>query len=106
LTFNPEFYVLDADYWKNIAEQEIEATKKAVNSINTNIAKNIIIFVGDGMSLPTLTASRIYKAQYEARKVNKTANGEESLLFFEKFPHGGLSRVINLNNLSSELQSQ
>jgi alkaline phosphatase len=84
---------VDADYWKHIAELEIEATKKVLNAINTNTAKNIIIFVGDGMSLPTLTASRIYKAQYEARKKGQTANGEESLLTFEKFPHVGLSKV-------------
>jgi alkaline phosphatase len=32
------------------------------------LAKNVIIFVGDGMSLPTVTASRIYKAQYKARQ--------------------------------------
>jgi alkaline phosphatase len=36
--------------------------------INTNLAKNVIIFVGDGMSLPTVTASRIYKAQYKGRQ--------------------------------------
>jgi alkaline phosphatase len=36
--------------------------------INTNLAKNVIIFVGDGMSLPTVTASRIYKAQYNGRQ--------------------------------------
>ena len=74
MTCNPTFYVLDADYWKHVAELEIEATKKVLNAINTNTAKNIIIFVGDGMSLPTLTASRIYKAQYEARKVSSTSN--------------------------------
>jgi alkaline phosphatase len=66
-----------------------------MQDINTNIAKNVIIFVGDGMSLPTVTASRIYKAQYDGSGTKrKEVNGEESLLFFETFPHGGLSKVI------------
>ena len=43
------------------------------------------------MSLPTLTASRIYKAQ---RNSNHTVSGEETRLFFETFPHVGLSKVI------------
>jgi alkaline phosphatase len=63
--------------------------------INTNVAKNVIIFVGDGMSLPTVTAGRIYRAQQEARNAGKEeVNGEESFLTFEKFPHAGLSKVI------------
>ena len=65
-----------------------------MEEINTNVAKNVIIFVGDGMSLPTVTAGRIYRAQQEARSAGKEVNGEESLLAFEKFPHAGLSKVI------------
>ena len=30
---------------------------------NTNAAKNIILFVGDGMSIPTITAGRINEGQ-------------------------------------------
>lgn len=58
------------------------------------MAKNVIVFIGDGMSLPTLTASRIYKAQYEARQSGASVNGEETYLSFEKFPHIGLSKVL------------
>ena len=43
--------------------------------------------MGDGMSVATITASRIYKGQLE----NKT--GEEQQLFFETFPFVGLSKV-------------
>ena len=71
----------------------MENAKKVYNSIIENPAKNIIIFVGDGMNLPTLTAARIHKAQ---RNSNYTVNGEESFLFFETFPHVGLSKVIKL----------
>jgi alkaline phosphatase len=88
-------YVLDATYWRKIGEDEIANTLKAMEELNTNVAKNVIIFVGDGMSLPTVTAGRIYRAQQEARNAGKEeVNGEESFLTFEKFPHAGLSKVI------------
>ena len=48
---------------------------------NKNVAKNVIVFVGDGMSPDTITASRIYRA------------GETSYLAWEKFPHVGLLKV-------------
>ncbi len=31
---------------------------------NNGQAKNIIIFIGDGMSIPTVTAARVYKGQF------------------------------------------
>lgn len=51
------------------------------------VAKNVIFFIGDGMSIATLTAARIYMGQLE----NKT--GESEMLSFEKFPYTGLSKV-------------
>lgn len=50
-------------------------------------AKNVIIFIGDGMGISTVTAARIYKGQ----KAGKS--GEEATLTFEEFPHTGLSKV-------------
>jgi alkaline phosphatase len=49
---------------------------------NTNQAKNAILFMGDGLSLPTLTATRIFQG------------GEQSKMVFDQFPHVGLSKVI------------
>ena len=40
-----------------------------------------------GMSIPTVTAARIYKGQ------KKGQTGEEENLTFDKFPYGALSRV-------------
>lgn len=54
---------------------------------NTNIAKNVILFLGDGMGIPTITAARIYKGQQQ----NET--GEESKLVFEEFSELGLIKV-------------
>ena len=82
-----------SEYWKDVARKEIERTLEVLGSVNTNVAKNVIIFVGDGMSIPTLTASRIYKAQYQGRQEGRHVNGEETLLTFEQFPNVGLSKV-------------
>ena len=50
------------------------------------------------MSLETLTAARIYKAQQYGTDCKNTNTdqrcyGEETLLDFEKFPHTGFSKV-------------
>ncbi|KAJ6640159.1 Alkaline phosphatase, tissue-nonspecific isozyme, partial [Pseudolycoriella hygida] len=48
---------------------------------NKRRAKNVILFVGDGMGQSTVTATRIHKV------------GEEGLLTWEKFPHSGLLKT-------------
>lgn len=57
----------------------------------TNKAKNVILFVGDGMGVSTLTASRIRQGQLE----NKP--GEEGYLSFEKFPYSALVKTYNVD---------
>lgn len=52
-----------------------------------NKAENVILFIGDGMGISTLTAARIYKGQLRGK------TGEESFLNFEKFPSIALSKV-------------
>lgn len=58
---------------------------------NTNKAKGIILFVGDGMSIATVTASRIYAGQQLGQP------GEEYQLNFESFPYTGLAKTYNTN---------
>lgn len=55
-------------------------------------AKNIILFVGDGMSLTTVAASRIYEGQ------QRHQTGEENLLSFEKFPYTAFSKTYNTDS--------
>lgn len=50
-------------------------------------AKNVIVFLGDGMSITTITAARIYDGQL------KGGSGEENRLSFENFPATALSRT-------------
>lgn len=54
-------------------------------------ARNIILFVGDGMGVSTVTAARILDGQ------NKGLAGEENSLSFESFPFTGLSKTYNVD---------
>jgi len=55
-------------------------------------ARNIILFVGDGMSLPTVAAARIYEGQQRRQP------GEENQLSFERFPYTALSKTYNTDS--------
>ena len=57
----------------------------------TTPAKNVILFVGDGMGVSTVTAARILEGQLQG------GNGEENLLSFEKFPYTALAKTYNTN---------
>lgn len=74
---------LESDFWRAKAQSLL--TAKLAEQVNTNDAKNIIIFLGDGMSLATVSATRAY------------IGGEEMELEFEKFPHFGLSKTYCVN---------
>ncbi|HEY4582238.1 MAG TPA: alkaline phosphatase [Lysobacter sp.] len=52
-------------------------------------AKNVIVFLGDGMSLTTVAAARILEGQRRGRP------GEENRLSWEDFPATALSRTYN-----------
>ena len=68
--------------------EEVARAKDIASTQNTKIAKNIVIFIGDGMSIPTLAASRIFKAQQ-----SDSSNPESELLTFETLSHFGHSKV-------------
>lgn len=54
-------------------------------------AKNVILFVGDGMGISTVTAARILEGQL------KGMDGEENNLSFDLFPYTGLSKTYNVD---------
>ncbi|WP_295870673.1 alkaline phosphatase [uncultured Zhongshania sp.] len=54
-------------------------------------AKNVILFVGDGMGVSTLTAARILQGQQNGDL------GEENFLSFEAFPHTALVKTYNVD---------
>ena len=59
--------------------------------INTGTAKNIILCIGDGMSIPTLAAARIYKGQTVLGNLD---GAEKEYLTFERLKHTGHSKVV------------
>ena len=59
-------------------------------------AKNVILFIGDGMGVSTVTAIRILDGQ------QKGMPGEENVLSFEHFPHVALSKTYEVNQQVGE----
>lgn len=49
------------EYWHRQAKETLDNILK--ERLNKNIAKNLILFLGDGMGLTTITAGRIRKGQ-------------------------------------------
>lgn len=73
--------VVDQSYWKEMGKSELaKALKKQLKS---TLAKNVILFVGDGMGLTTITTSRIY------------GKGETGYLAWETFNNIGVLKVLS-----------
>lgn len=66
-------------YWLNKAKAFVK--RKQQQTVNRKVAKNIIFFIGDGMSHITLAAARMLNG------------GEESSLSFEEFPAVGMAKT-------------
>jgi alkaline phosphatase len=55
-------------------------------------ARNVILFLGDGMGMPTITAARIRAGQLAG------GSGEESSLSFDRFPFTALSKTYTVDH--------
>ncbi|CAG0889124.1 unnamed protein product [Cyprideis torosa] len=84
---------LESEYWISSAQEELQLALDVTNNLNRNVAKNVILFLGDGMGIPTLTAARILKGQRQ----DPPTPGEEGRLVFETFPHLALSKTYNVD---------
>lgn len=62
-------------------------------------AKNVILFVGDGMGIATVTAARILEGQ------SRGETGEENQLSFETLPHVAFSKTYNVDAQVSDSAS-
>ena len=74
--------------WYTDAQANITAKLARTQS---NSAKNVILFVGDGMGISTLTAARILEGQLAGKP------GEEGYLSFETFPYTALVKTYNVD---------
>lgn len=68
-----------------------DAQAPAQPNTKTRAAKNVILFIGDGMGVSTVTAARIFDGQ------SRGLAGEENSLSFERFPHVALVKTYNTN---------
>ncbi|CAF3441348.1 unnamed protein product, partial [Rotaria sp. Silwood2] len=75
----------NASFWNEQARVTIEQILQQKQ--NTQVAKNVIIFLGDGMGVSTVTAGRIRKGQTNGQL------GEDYLSEMEQFPHLGLVKT-------------
>lgn len=76
------------DFWFQDARAAIEEKIKQGFTSETKKARNVVMFLGDGMSVPTLAAARTLLGQRDRKP------GEEAHLSFEAFPSVGLVKVI------------
>jgi alkaline phosphatase len=77
------------DGWSALERSKREAMRKGP-------AKNVILFIGDGMGISTLTASRILEGQLRGE------SGEENRLSFEDFPFSALSKTYSTDDQVSD----
>ncbi|MBX7173221.1 MAG: alkaline phosphatase [Pyrinomonadaceae bacterium] len=80
--------------WSRDGWNAIEQAKKV--KIRKGKAKNVILFIGDGMGITTLTASRILEGQLRGE------SGEENRLSFEEFPFSAFSKTYSTNQQTSD----
>ena len=59
-------------------------------------ARNVVLFIGDGMGVSTVTAARILEGQLRGQP------GEEGWLAFERLPHVALVKTYNTNQQVSD----
>lgn len=96
----PENRREDAVFWMEEGRRELDASLKRLSGIrgggdalqNLRRPKNVIVFIGDGMSITTTTAARIYYGQ----KV-KGESGEEANLIWDTFPETALLKTYNVD---------
>lgn len=79
-----------ANPWYSDAQAQL-ARHPALPQQTRGGARNIILFVGDGMGISTLTAARIFAGQQRGE------SGEENRLSFEEFPYTGLIKTYNVD---------
>lgn len=80
--------------WWNAGQKFVKDSKAQIP--NTRRAKNVILFVGDGMGVSTITASRILEGQLHGKP------GEENRLSFESLPYLGLSKTYSWDQQTSD----
>ncbi len=86
----------NAAEWFRAGRLEVQQNKFTNSLPNLRRAKNVILFVGDGMGISTVTAARILEGQ------QRGVDGEFNRLNFERFPNLALSVTASANQQTSD----
>lgn len=90
-----------------MAIKHIEQHYRKQQTNGKMLAKNVILFIGDGMGMSTITATRILKGQqriatkwvHDPEMMSRQmSNAEEEQLSFETFDHVALTKVSKLSS--------
>ncbi|XP_025926787.1 intestinal-type alkaline phosphatase isoform X2 [Apteryx mantelli] len=76
-------------FWNKQAAEAIKASLQL--QPKQSQAKNLILFLGDGFGIPTITATRILKGQMQGKL------GPETPLTLDAFPYVALSKTYNVD---------
>lgn len=94
----------DRTTWFAAGRASVIKNEKLVH--NSRPAKNVILFIGDGMGVSTVTAARILAGQQpdiiDVGNTSPASSGEENSLRFELFPHLALSKTYSTNQQTSD----
>ena len=84
------------EFWLKSGFETIKVSEKL--NPNESTAKNVILFVGDGMGVSTITAARIMEGQLKPGN----RGGEEHSLSFETLPYSAFSKTYSVNQQTSD----
>ena len=82
--------------WFRAGRSAVQSNRLVNRDLNTRRAKNVILFVGDGMGVSTVTAARILDGQ------QRGVDGEWNRLSFENFSDLALSVTASANQQTSD----
>jgi len=80
------------DYWTKRGMDDLQRAIGIHDRLNKNYAKNIVLLIGDGMSLGTTVAGRIKSGQ------DLGGSGEDFVSELDKMPHVGLAKTYSVDN--------
>ncbi|KAL8583355.1 hypothetical protein ACOMHN_035337 [Nucella lapillus] len=89
--------VEDKQFWMDVGQKTLKQALEV--KLDTGVAKNVILFMGDGMGVSTIMPARVYKGQLEGY------SGEATKLTFEKFPHAAFSKTYSADRQTADSAS-
>ncbi|MCG7568107.1 alkaline phosphatase [Pseudoalteromonas sp. CnMc7-15] len=84
---------LTGNAWFSDAQDKVAQAQQRAEQLSSSNqkAKNVILFVGDGMGISTVTAARILAGQLQGKM------GEDHQLSFETMPYSGFAKTYNVD---------